>query len=148
MILLEMIKYGDERFRLENQPDIINHVSAYMRQMTDGKYTDVMVSESFELQFLVEGELLPLSKAFSKGTIQQLFFAYRLAVIDALDPDRALPLVLDEVFVNWDAIRLKKTLDLLSEIATRRQIIFFTCHTELAEKFKGLSNAKILEVNT
>lgn len=148
MILLEMIKYGDERFRLENQPDIINHVSAYMRQMTDGKYTDVMVSESFELQFLVDGELLPLSKAFSKGTIQQLFFAYRLAVIDALDPDRALPLVLDEVFVNWDAIRLKKTLDLLSEIATRRQIIFFTCHTELAEKFKGLSNAKILEVNT
>jgi uncharacterized protein YhaN len=148
MLLFEIIKYADEQFRLENQPDIINRVSMYMRRMTDGKYTDVMISETLELQFLVDGELLPLSKAFSKGTIQQLFFAYRLAVIDVLDPECQLPMVLDEVFVNWDAIRLDQTLVLLGEIAKQRQIICFTCHMALVEKFKQRSNAKVIEVLT
>lgn len=146
MLLMEIIKYSDDRFRLENQPDIITKVSAYMRQMTEGKYSDVMISESYELQFLVDGELLPLSRAFSKGTIQQLFFAYRLAVIDALDPENELPLVLDEILVNWDANRLNETLKLLSDIARKRQIIFFTCHLDLVEKFKHISNAKVHEV--
>lgn len=147
MILNEIVKFSDERFRLQNQPNIINRVSYFMSKMTKGKYSEVLINEQMELQFLVGGEILPISKAFSKGTIQQLFFAYRLAIIEALDPDYALPLVLDEAFVNWDIHRFLETIDIISEISKKRQIFVFTCHHNVADLIKERTNCNLLEVS-
>ena len=150
MILLELIKFSDERFRLENQPNIITRVSEFMRRMTKGKYQEVLISEDnghFELQFLIKGEIIPVTRAFSKGTLQQLFFAFRLAVIEALDPENHLPFVLDEAFVNWDMHRFTETMHLLLEISKERQILFFTCHPNLVNKISELENVNVVEVN-
>ena len=38
----------------------------------------------------------------SRGTIQQIYFALRLAMVDLVEGDEPLPLFLDEMFVNWD----------------------------------------------
>lgn len=149
MIVYEIIKHSDEAYRLLNQPDLITHVSQYMKRMTDGKYSEVLISEEngfFELQFLVEGEIMPISKAFSKGTIQQLFFAFRMAVIDSLDPEGVLPFVLDETFVHWDNSRLVRTIELLKEISFKRQILCFTCHKSLAEKMAQTADIQMIEV--
>lgn len=150
MILLELIKFSDERFRLENQPNIITRVSEFMRRMTKGKYQEVLISEEnghFELQFLIKGEIIPVTRAFSKGTLQQLFFAFRLAVIEALDPEHHLPFVLDEAFVNWDMHRFTETMHLLVEISKERQVLFFTCHSNLVNKISELDNVNVVEVN-
>lgn len=150
MILLELIKFSDERFRLENQPNIITRVSEFMRRMTKGKYQEVLISEEnghFELQFLIKGEIIPVTRAFSKGTLQQLFFAFRLAVIEALDPEHHLPFVLDEAFVNWDMHRFTETMHLLLEISKERQVLFFTCHSNLVNKISELDNVNVVEVN-
>jgi len=149
MILLEIIKFSDERFRLENQPNIITRVSYFMNRMTNGKYKEVLINEvdgNFELQFLIGSEIVPVTKAFSKGTLQQLFFAFRLAVIEALDPESTLPFVLDEAFVNFDIHRFEKTLYLLKDVSKDRQIVFFTCHQNLVTKISELVDANILEV--
>jgi uncharacterized protein YhaN len=147
MILSEVVKYSDERFRLQNQPNIISRVSYFMSKMTGGKYSEVLINEQMELQFLVDGEILPISKAFSKGTIQQLFFAYRLAIIEALDPENALPLVLDEAFVNWDIHRFMETIDIIDEISKQRQIFVFTCHHYVADLIKEKSGCNMQEVS-
>ncbi len=149
MILLEIIKFSDDRYRVENQPNIITRVSHFMNQMTSGKYQEVLVSEEdghFELQFVIDGEIVPVAKAFSKGTLQQLFFAYRLAVIEALDPQNQLPFVLDEAFVNWDSKRFLETLKLLEKISANRQIMIFTCHRNLAIQIAECTTSKLIEV--
>ncbi len=149
MVLLEIIKFSDERYRLENQPDIITRVSHFMNQMTHGKYQEVLISEDnghFDLQFVVEGEIVSTAKAFSKGTIQQLFFAYRLAVLEALDPHNQLPFILDEAFVNWDSKRFVETLKLLDTISNVRQILVFTCHQNIAAKIVEHTTSKLIEV--
>ena len=149
MVLLEIIKFSDERYRVENQPNIIQRVSYYMNQMTRGKYKEVLISEDnghFDLQFLVEGEIISIAKAFSKGTIQQLFFAYRLAVLEALDPQNQLPFVLDEVFVNWDSKRFVETLAILEAVSKDRQIMIFTCHRNLAIQIGENTTSKLIEV--
>lgn len=146
MILYEIVKYSDEKFRRLNQPNMMSRVSYFMSRMTGGKYSEVLIDEQMSLQFLVDGEILPISKAFSKGTIQQLFFAYRLAIIESLDPAGSLPLVLDETFVNWDLHRFRETVDLICEVAKERQIFVFTCHQYVADHFLGHSEATLLEV--
>ena len=149
MVLLEIIKFSDERYRVENQPNIIQRVSYFMNQMTQGKYKEVLISEEnghFDLQFLIEGEIIPVARAFSKGTIQQLFFAYRLAVLEALDPQNQLPFVLDEAFVNWDSKRFVETLAILEEVSKDRQIMIFTCHRNLAIQIGDNTTSKLIEV--
>ena len=149
MVLLEIVKFSDERYRVENQPNIIQRVSYFMNQMTHGKYQEVLICEDnghFDLQFLIDGEIVPISRAFSKGTIQQLFFAYRLAVLEALDPQNQLPFVLDEAFVNWDSKRFVDTLKLLEEVSKERQIMVFTCHRSLARQIADNTTSKLIEV--
>ena len=135
LVMSELLQFSDEHFRRENQPDILNRVSKFMAKMTRGKYQRVLVSDNFELQFLVNGEIMPISMAFSKGTLNQLFLAFRLALIEMLcEGDLSLPLVLDEAFINWDHQRLAETLDVLQTFAQRHQVIIFTCHPELFQK--------------
>jgi len=129
MLLKSILMHADEVYRKEHQPDILKRVSTLMRIMTEGKYENVFISEGFELQFLIEGNLYPISRAFSKGTLNQLFLAYRLAVIEMLSEGReSLPIVLDEAFINWDDERLSQTYRILEEMSMHHQIFIFTCH--------------------
>lgn len=151
MVTFEILKWSDEKFRVKNQPDIIHRVSHFMSVMTAQKYTQVLIKEEnnqYELQFLVNGELMSAKRAFSKGTIQQLYFAYRLAVIEALDPENQMPLVLDEALINWDQSRFDETLKILDEISKDRQILFFTCHKGIALRMINQLNANLIEVNS
>jgi uncharacterized protein YhaN len=83
---------------------------------------------------LFRPEPVPVGAPLSRGTLDQIFLAFRLAVIDHLDRDHErLPLFLDEVLVNWDDFRLPHGIALLGEIAARRQVFLFTCRRALAE---------------
>ncbi|MBF4692791.1 ATP-binding protein [Fusibacter ferrireducens] len=151
MVMCEVVKFADEKFRRENQPDILQRVSDYMRRITNGKYQEVLISEQggkFELQFLMGSEIYSISRAFSKGTIHQLFLAFRLAVIDSLNGgDDKLPLVLDEVFINWDHQRLDTTQNIIEEISKERQVILLTCHAHQLKYFEKAHIIKLEETS-
>jgi hypothetical protein len=71
----------------------------------------------------------------SRGTLDQIYLALRLAIIDHLDADRErLPVFLDEVFVNWDAPRRHAAFEILGDMARERQLFVFTCHPFFAEE--------------
>ena len=58
----------------------------------------------------------------------------RLAVIDHFDKKgEALPLFVDEAFVNWDPTREQHGLEVLSDLSNSRQVFVFTCHPPVAE---------------
>ena len=63
----------------------------------------------------------------SDGTIDQLYFALRLAVAEELTPDA--PLILDDAFVRFDDQRLKQAMEVIKEIAGEKQILLFTCQS-------------------
>ena len=69
-------------------------------------------------------------KYLSNATIEQLYFALRLASADLLYEDDGFPLFLDDVFGNYDDERLKQTLGYL-ERKTDRQIFLFTGRKEI-----------------
>ena len=69
-------------------------------------------------------------KYLSNATIEQLYFALRLASADLLYEDDEFPLFLDDVFGNYDDERLRQTLAYLNQ-KTNRQIFLFTGRKEI-----------------
>jgi uncharacterized protein YhaN len=65
--------------------------------------------------------------AWSAGVLDQLFFACRLGLADALADDLRLPLLLDDPFVYADEARYRAALELLMRVARETQVILFTC---------------------
>ena len=58
----------------------------------------------------------------SRGTIDQLYFVFRLSLIHILFTDN-LPIILDDHFANYDDTRLEMALDYLRDY---KQLIIFT----------------------
>jgi uncharacterized protein YhaN len=69
----------------------------------------------------------------SDGTLDQLYLALRLAALehhlDALPP---LPVLLDDILVNYDEPRVTTSVPALAEIAQRTQVIVLTHHQHVA----------------
>ena len=69
----------------------------------------------------------------SDGTLDQLYLALRLAALehhlDALPP---LPVLLDDILVNYDEPRVTASAPALAEIAQRTQVIVLTHHQHVA----------------
>ncbi len=73
----------------------------------------------------------------SRGTLEQLYLSLRLAHLDVYRRDDTIPLMMDDVVVNFDPDRALKTACALAKFAEESgmQVLFFTCHPTVAEMF-------------
>jgi uncharacterized protein YhaN len=68
----------------------------------------------------------------SRGTVEQLYLALRLALIQAYHQKGVnLPLVLDDTLVNFDHRRARQAVRLLQEMSASHQLLLFTCHPHI-----------------
>lgn len=119
-----------------HQPVVIADASRYLVQITCGKYRNIWTPLG-KRHLRIEdeqGQSLAVEK-LSRGTREQLFLAIRLALIhDFARNGVALPVVLDDVLVNYDEQRTTATVQALIEFASSgHQLLMFTCHRHLAE---------------
>jgi uncharacterized protein YhaN len=70
----------------------------------------------------------------SDGTCDQLYLALRLASLQVwLGSHEPIPLVVDDILMNFDDQRAASTLQLLDNLASQTQILFFTHHQHTLE---------------
>lgn len=108
---------------------IVNRV---LSRSTLGRYSRVIMGNDLELSVSTPSgtpsaptSLKPAN--LSKGTLDQLYFAVRFALLEFLSPGDGSPLILDDALVHWDPNRRSATLELLDEISAKRQVLLFTC---------------------
>lgn len=128
------------KYEAERQPEVVRLASRYFEMMTDGRYTRV-IAPLGENRLEVEqerGDRLPPS-ALSRGTGEQLYLSMRLALAKAYgDQAVPLPLVADDILVNFDDDRARATAALLDLYASEgHQILAFTCHRHLVRTFES-----------
>jgi uncharacterized protein YhaN len=129
------------RHRMERhcQSEALQLASKYLSQLTLGKYRNIWaplgerhlsIDDDAEQTFSVE--------QLSTGTREQLFLAIRLAMIRRFAQEGTeLPLVLDDVFVNFDQTRTEAAVETILDIADAgQQVLLFTCHLHLADIFE------------
>lgn len=99
-------------------------ISGIIGEVTGQRYTDLKVDEKLDIKVGWNGDYVFLDR-LSAGTIDQVYFALRLAVADLLLGRNGMPVLLDDSFTLYDENRIKTA---LGQIAGREQVILFSCH--------------------
>ncbi|OFW70198.1 MAG: hypothetical protein A2V52_04705 [Actinobacteria bacterium RBG_19FT_COMBO_54_7] len=101
----------------------------YIGRITDDRYCRVRVDEgNFALQVWSDEKGDDIDPAFlSRGTIDQLYLAARLSLVEIICDHRYPPLLLDDPFVTFDPRRLGKAMEVLKDFSRGQQVIIFTC---------------------
>jgi uncharacterized protein YhaN len=135
-----------EEFQQERQPALMKSASKYLSELTLGRYASVraVIGEKEQDLEVVEGEAhTKRANELSRGTAEQLFLAMRFALIEEYAKNaEPMPVVLDDILVNFDPARAKAAYKVIMDLSERFQVIFLTCHPETETMFKSVAPRK------
>jgi uncharacterized protein YhaN len=128
-------------YEAERQPAVIRRAQEIFSTLTGGRYTRVATPLGKFEPSVTDGAAVgkPPDK-LSRATAEQLFLALRLSYIENLaDAHPSLPVLMDDVLVNFDDVRRRAAAEVIADFATSRQVVFFTCHPATVEAFANVA---------
>lgn len=146
-LALALLGRARRRFEEEQQPRVVQLASEHFAELTGGRYRRVFIPAAKERELRVgDGQRDWSAAQLSRGTREQLYLAFRLAVVrDFAETRGALPLITDDVLVNFDPVRARGAIHLLARLSEQQQVIAFTCHPWLREAFQA-EGARVQEL--
>lgn len=112
-------------FHEELTPELNREASRILSDLTDGRYTSMTVHKDLTITLTFDRQKVT-PQQISRGALEQVYLAFRLALIPLFFEDEPMPLFLDDTFVAYDDKRLERTLHYLCENYPG-QILLFTC---------------------
>ncbi|WP_137790547.1 AAA family ATPase [Bacillus sp. E(2018)] len=119
-----------EDYQKTKLPAVLETSSVYFSKITESEYQSITFTDKHELMILNGDGIGFYPHELSRGTAEQVYLAIRLAVAYHAGP-RDFPILMDDIAVNFDGLRTKRTLQLIQETAFDRQVLFFTCHKHI-----------------
>lgn len=135
-------------YQLKRQPLTLERASVYVREMTEEKYVRVWTPVDEDILYVERRDGTAFSaEQLSTGTRELLYLAIRLALIEEYRTKGVtLPVILDDVLVNFDRRRASAAAKVLTDFAGKNtQILFFTSHEHIREIFEK-ENALICDM--
>jgi len=130
--LLSITRARHER---ERQPGVIRAAEGHFDRITDGRYARIIAppGESTVRVETESGESRGMDE-LSRGTGEQLYLALRFGLIEEFAGQaEPLPVVMDDILVNFDVERASRAAAAIGGLAERHQVLYFTCHPWTAE---------------
>jgi len=128
-----------EIYEHQRQPVIIKEAQDFFKMITDGRYTSI-ISPLDSKEIIVEqssGKRKEI-RELSQGTAEQLYLSLRFGYIrDFCRNVTSLPVIFDDILVNFDPIRQKNACNAMGKLSETNQILYFTCHPETVRMFEG-----------
>lgn len=132
------LKSRIDRFRKQNQGPFMDKAGRWFAEITGGSFAGLSTHFGDGDQPVIAGmrnggEILTVEQ-MSTGTRDQLYLALRLAGLELhLADNEPMPLILDDLLVQFDDGRSIHTLKTLSQFSRQSQILLFTHHEHLVE---------------
>eukprot|EP00456_Euglypha_rotunda_P035000 TRINITY_DN269_c0_g1_i2.p1 TRINITY_DN269_c0_g1~~TRINITY_DN269_c0_g1_i2.p1 ORF type:complete len:1054 (+),score=335.62 TRINITY_DN269_c0_g1_i2:9680-12841(+) len=127
------------QFEQANQPEMLAAAIPFLQKLTLGKYHHLWTPLGRKHLYVDDdaGDSRPAER-LSGGTREQLFLAIRLAMVKAFSNNGIeLPMVLDDVTVNFDQQRSEAAADTLIDFTREgQQLLVFTSHLHYAQLFQ------------
>lgn len=132
----EMLSRSIDLFATENEPNLLRKAHGFLATLTGGRYVTVEHEPGNKEKFFVrnaDGEAFQPDR-LSTGTREQLYLAIRMAFIsEYCQSHEALPVVMDDCFVNFDDQRTEHALRAVAGWDEGVQTIILSCHRRLPE---------------
>ena len=132
-----LLREARGKFERERQPDVIRHSQEFFHGITGGRYKTVFSPlGSSEIHVTDSEDSSKDPTQLSRGTREQLFLSLRFGLIRELGQrSERLPVIVDEVLVNFDPRRGMMAAKAFVDLAQTNQVLVFTCHPQIVEWF-------------
>jgi uncharacterized protein YhaN len=131
------------RFEQEQQPKVINDAGTFLDGITGGKYQKIVAplgENTIEIMDAQKERKRP--EHFSRGTAEQVYLAIRFGYIKNRTANgETLPIIMDDVLVNFDPRRAVSTTQTILSLAETQQVFYFTCHPETVNLFREVRHS-------
>lgn len=131
---VRLLKEARTRYERERQPEVIQRAQEHFGAMTLGRYPRLVAPPGGESILVERPDGVRLeTTALSRGTAEQLYLALRLGFVQEFSQrSEPLPLVMDDIFVNFDPGRARRAMKEALTLTHEHQLLFFTCHPDTA----------------
>ena len=139
-IALHMLDKARKKYEKERQPGVIKSAEEIFGYVTQGSYSRIFKPIDSDDIFIVDGnEQVKGLLEMSRGTREQLYLALRFGLIEEYEKrSEPLPLVMDDIFVNFDDDRNKQIRDRIMQFSKKRQVIVLTCHKRIFDSYSSM----------
>jgi len=148
-VALRLLEEAKRTFERERQPQVLQEASTFFRLLTCERYEGVFspLGEGRELHALLPDQKSLTPEKLSRGTAEQLYLALRFGFLaDSAQKGTTLPVVMDEILVNFDPERAAAAARAIGKLAESHQILFFTCHPSTAQMLQTHADASLVKV--
>lgn len=138
LVAKRMVERAIASWESASQPEVYRQASRLLSLMTDGRWVKIDLDQEGRLTVADAGGRSLDPVRLSLSTCQQLYLSMRIALLLAADNvGRNVPIVADDILVNFDADRRVAAAVALAELAKLRQVIMLTCHEEVVEAVRA-----------
>ena len=125
------------KFEQERQPGVVRHAQEFFTAITDGRYRQVFAPLGEQTITVTDADgRTKQPSELSRGTREQLFLSLRFGLIRELgERTEPLPVVVDEVLVNFDPDRARRAAVAFTELSKTNQVLVFTCHPTVVDLY-------------
>ena len=134
-VALRLLEETRHRYERERQPRVVQDATAYFERITGGAYERIVAAPGEATVRVEPASGAPrLTDELSRGTAEQLYLALRFGLVEQFARTaEPLPVVMDDILVNFDAERAGRAASAIRSLAERHQVLYFTCHPWTAE---------------
>ena len=137
-----LLNEARRKFERERQPGVVRHAERFFTQITEGRYPQVYAPLGEQTITVTDADGQPKQPSeLSRGTREQLFLSLRFGLIRELgERTEPLPVVIDEILVNFDPDRALRAAVAFTELSRTNQVLVFTCHPTVVELFRNAAS--------
>ncbi|MBU0568011.1 AAA family ATPase [bacterium] len=125
-----LITKAREKYERERRPDVLKDAERYFSHFTGGRYVEVNAPlGETQVQVVTSDQQRLEIGELSRGTAEQLYLSLRFGFVqEYARSSEPLPLVFDDILVNFDPERARTAVESILEFSRSHQILLFTCH--------------------
>lgn len=146
-LALKVIEQEIECYRKKNESPLLAKASEHFMKLTLGSFAGLTISYEGEQPAIVgvrsDNRHTEVNE-MSDGSRDQLYLSLRLAALSIyLETSEPMPFIVDDILIKFDDDRARATLEILSEISNKTQVLFFTHQARHVDITKTIDNTFI-----
>ena len=144
----DLLERTRQKFEAERQPRVVQHARDFFAHITGQRYNRLYVPME-ERTITVEDHTgaRKLPRQLSRGTREQLYLALRFGLVREFgEHAERLPVMVDEVLVNFDPERARLAAECFAQLSETNQVLVFTCHPAMVDLFATMPGTQVIDV--
>ncbi len=147
-----ILNFEIERYRQANQSPLLKRAGEILGLLTQDSFSAIETTYTDNDKPVLicvrpSGEKVGI-EGMSEGSCDQLYLSLRLASLEKyIRENEPLPLIVDDILVNFDDMRAGAAIKVLKELSEKTQVIFFTHHKHLIEIAKNTLPKELLQIH-